>query len=103
MNDFVTWGSFGSYAGTVTMTTIITQFLKKIPGVNKMNAQLLAFIVAVILLEATVIFKGEFRFDTAIIAIVNAVIVALAANGTYDVFVSQPTKPVENKEEVNNG
>ena len=108
MNDFVTWAGIGSYAGSVTITAIITQFLKQLPGVGKMNSQLLSFIVAVLILEAHAAFIGGWHFDTAVINLVNAVVVALAANGTYDVFHTNKTaqKTIttgEKKEDVING
>lgn len=103
MNDFVTWAGLGSYAGAVTITTIVTQFLKKIPGINRMNSQLLAFIVAVLILEASVVFSGGWQFETAVLSLVNAVVVALAANGTYDAINVPGAKPVEKKEDVTNG
>ena len=98
MNDFVTWAGLGSYAGAVTITTIVTQFLKKIPGVSKMNSQLLAFIVAVLILEASAVFSGGWQFETGVLSLVNGVVVALAANGTYDAI--HESKPAQSAVEV---
>jgi hypothetical protein len=95
--DFVTWDVFGTYAGAVTMTTIITQFLKKIPGVDKCNAQLLAFVVAVLLLVFTAIFNGSLEVEAIVMALINAIVVALASNGAYDV-IHDSGKEVKNNE-----
>jgi hypothetical protein len=84
MNDFVTWASLGTYAGAVMMVTIITQFLKQTP-LTKLNAQLLAYIVAVAILIGAEAFNGSaVTVQGVILCLLNAVIVALAANGTYD-------------------
>ena len=49
MNEFVTWITLGTYAGAVMMVTLITQFLKQ-TVFGKMNAQLLSYIIAVLIL-----------------------------------------------------
>lgn len=100
--DFVTWNSIMSYAGAVTLTTIITQFFKQIPGINKVNSQLLAFIIAVLLLETATVFSGGWAFETAVLSLVNGVVVALAANGTYDAISTKGAAPAL-KEGENNG
>lgn len=84
MNEFVTWTTLGTYAGAVMMVTIITQFLKQ-PPLAKLNAQLLAYIVAVAILIGAEAFNGSaVTVQGVILCLLNAVIVALAANGTYD-------------------
>lgn len=84
MNEFVTWTTLGTYAGAVMMVTIITQFLKQTP-LAKLNAQLLAYIVAVAILIGAEAFNGSaVTVQGVILCLLNSVIVALAANGTYD-------------------
>lgn len=84
MNEFVTWTTLGTYAGAVMMVTIITQFLKQTP-LAKLNAQLLAYIVAVAILIGAEAFNGSaVTVQGVILCLLNAVIVALAAGGTYD-------------------
>ncbi len=84
MNEFVTWTTLGTYAGAVMMVTIITQFLKQTP-LRNINAQLLSYIVAVLILIGAEAFNGaSVTVQGVILCLLNAVIVALAANGTYD-------------------
>lgn len=84
MNEFVTWTTLGTYAGAVMMVTIITQFLKQTP-LAKLNAQLLAYIVAVAILIGAEAFNGSaVTVQGVILCLLNSVIVALAAGGTYD-------------------
>ena len=98
--DFVTWDVFGTYAGAVTMTTIITQFLKKIPGIEKCNAQLLSFIVAVLLLVSTAVFNGSIEVEAIVMALINSVVVSLASNGAYDVIHGENSKEVKTDDKV---
>lgn len=84
MNEFITWAGLGTYAGAVMMTTIITQFLKSIPFVVKMNAQIISYTVAVLLMWGSLLFSGGMTLPNAMLCAVNAVMVALASNGVYD-------------------
>ena len=77
MNEFVSWASLGTYAGAVMMVTIIVQFLKQTPLV-KVNAQLLAYLVAEAVNGSAITWQG------AALCVLNAFIVALAAGGVYD-------------------
>lgn len=84
MNEFITWAGLGTYAGAVMMTTIITQFLKDIPAIAKMNAQIISYTVAVLLMWGSLLFGGGMTLPNAVLCAVNAVMVALASNGVYD-------------------
>lgn len=98
MNEFVTWTTLGTYAGAVMMVTIITQFLKQTP-LAKLNAQLLAYIVAVAILIGAEAFNGSaVTVQGVILCLLNAVIVALAANGTYDAATTGMVKKVKEEE-----
>lgn len=84
MNEFVSWASLGTYAGAVMMVTIIVQFLKQTPLV-KVNAQLLAYLVAVtILIGAEAVNGSALTWQGVALCVLNAFIVALAAGGVYD-------------------
>lgn len=84
MNEFVTWATLGTYAGAVMMVTIITQFLKQTPLKN-INTQLLSYVIAVLILIGAEAFNGAtVTVQGVILCLLNAVIVSLAANGTYD-------------------
>ena len=83
MNEFVTWASLGTYAGAVMMVTIITQFLKQTP-LRNINTNLLAYIVSVLFLVGAEAFTGsELTVQGVILCLLNAVIVTIAARGTY--------------------
>ena len=84
--------ALGSNAGALMMVTIITQFLKQTP-LAKLNAQLLAYIVAVAILIGAEAFNGSaVTVQGVILCLLNAVIVALAANGTYDAATTNMMK-----------
>ena len=84
MSEFVTWEALGGYAGAVMMVTLITQFLKGTP-LGKWSSQLVAYVIAVVLLIGAEIFGGQpVTVQGVTLCLLNAVIVARAANGMYD-------------------
>lgn len=85
MTEFATWEMIGTYAGCVAITTIVTQFLKGVPALNKIHTQFVSYFVALFLLIGANFFVGEVTVATMLLTAVNAVIVSLASNGTYDV------------------
>lgn len=89
--EFVSWPELTTYAGAVLAVTLITQFVKQIPGVGRVNPQLLAYIVAVIIMIAAEYFNGSLSVSGAVLCLVNAVIVSLAANGAYDATTTNRT------------
>lgn len=98
MNEFVTWQTLGTYAGAVMMVTIITQFLKQTPLKN-INTQLLAYIISVAILIGAEAFNGSaLTAQGVVLCLLNAVIVALAANGTYDAATTGMVKKVKEEE-----
>ena len=98
MNEFVTWSALGTYAGAVMMTALITQFLKQIPLLSKINCQLISYIVAVLLLIGSAVFTNTLTVESGVLAAVNAVMVALASNGAYDAATTGMTKNQESIE-----
>lgn len=98
MNEFVTWQTLGTYAGAVMMVTIITQFLKQTP-LRNINTNLLAYIVSALILVGAEAFTGaELTVQGVILCLLNAVIVALAAGGTYDAATTGMVKKAKEEE-----
>ncbi len=98
MNEFVTWEALGSYAGAVMMVTLITQFLKGTP-LRNWNSQLVAYGIAVVLLIGAEVFGGQsVTVQGVALCLLNAVMVALAANGVYDAASRQMTVAYRHEE-----
>ena len=84
MQDFFTWAMLATYAGAVLATTLITQLLKGVGFVNRLPTRIFSYIVALVVLLAATFFAGGLTLEAAGLCIINAVVVALAANGAYD-------------------
>jgi len=84
MNEFFTWSMLTSYAGAVLATGLVTQLLKGVPAIDRMPTRLFSYLTAALLLLLSTFFTGGLSFESAALALVNAVVVALAANGAFD-------------------
>ncbi|MBQ2755566.1 MAG: hypothetical protein IJF27_02720 [Oscillospiraceae bacterium] len=100
MNEFITWSLLGTYAGAVAVTAMVTQFLKPVSFLKKLDTQLLSFIIALLILETSSLFLYGWNPENALLCILNSVAVSLASNGTYDIL--HKTVTVAEKEK-NNG
>lgn len=80
--EFVTWGSLGTYAGAVMMTTVAGRFFSRVPALRQVDALLLGYGTALVLLLGAAAFGGEgLTLQSGLLCAFNAVIVALAAEG----------------------
>ena len=89
MNEFFTWETLATFAGCALATGVLTQSLK---GSIKLPTQWVSYIIAVIILYAATYFTSGLTGSTAAIIPLNAVIVALSANGAYSAVLRVTTK-----------
>ena len=85
-DSFFTWEALSTYAGATIAVMIIVQFTKELPVIVKIQTRAWAYIIAVLLLVLSAVFSGQPITPAMILlCIVNAVIVAMAAVGGYDI------------------
>lgn len=84
MNDFFSWTMLATYSGAVLATGLITQFIKNFNGISKLPTQLLSYLVAFIVLILATWFTDALTVESAVMCILNAVVVAFASNGAYE-------------------
>lgn len=82
--EFFTWAILATYAGAVLATTLITQLLKGVGFIQAIPARIVSYAIALIVLLTANYFLGGFNLEQAALCVINAAVVALAANGTYD-------------------
>lgn len=92
MEQFFTWATLGTYAGATMATAIITELTKLIPGIKRLHTRLVSYIVALIVLVVATVFGGDVSAASVSLCLVNAVVVALAANGGYDAIAKPVVK-----------
>ena len=92
MNEFFTWAGLATYAGATLATTFFTQLLKGIGFIDKIPTRIFSYLIALIILVAATFFTGAFAVDSAVLCLVNAVVVSLAANGAFDAMSAKNEK-----------
>ena len=92
MQEFFTWTMLATYAGASLATTLITQLIKGIGFIDRIPMRLTAYAVALVVLVVATIFAGEVTVSSIALCVVNAVVVALAANGGYDAVSGKKTE-----------
>ena len=81
---FFTWGDLVTYGGAVMAVLIITEFTKDLPGIRKIPTRIWAYLVAITLLVPAAIFTADtIRAEDVLLCLVNAVLVAMAAVGSF--------------------
>ena len=83
MNDFFSWSTLATFTGCAAATALITQFVKTLPLLKNIATQWVSYFIAIILLLGATFFTGALTWASAAIIPLNAVIIALTANGAY--------------------
>ena len=84
--EFFTWEYLTTYAGAVIAVTVIVQFTKELPGICKIPTRAWAYILSVsLLLLSTVFTVSPITPAVILLVFINAVLVAMAAVGGYDI------------------
>lgn len=84
--EFVSWTMLATFAGSLSMVLLITQLTKELKFIKKIPTQIWSYTIAIIILFPAYFFTGKLTFDSAILIPFNAVLVALAANGGFDIL-----------------
>ena len=93
MQEFFTWNSLLTSSGATVATSVVTQLIKEAPLLKKIPTRLLRFGIALCILMLALIFDKSLSLGTAAISVINAAVVALAANGMFDAVSSGMGKP----------
>lgn len=89
MQEFFTWNSLLTSSGATVATSVVTQLIKEAPLLKKIPTRLLSFGIALCILMLALIFDKSLSLGTAAISVINAAVVALAANGMFDARIER--------------
>lgn len=103
--DPFTWEQLATIAGATLATVLIVQLLKlPLDKVWKIPTRIIVYFIALIVMLAATYFTHGLTWSTVGLTILNAVIVALAAMGTYEVtfrkIEDNAKKPEQETEEA---
>ena len=77
------WSLLGSNAGAAMAVAVLTQITKGIPGIARIPTQLWSYLLALLTLLLAMLFGPGFSASGAVLALFNAALVSLTANGGY--------------------
>lgn len=81
--EFFTWDILGTMAGAMFAVALLTEITKSIPGIKKIPTQIWSYILSVAVLIVSHAALGTLTLQAAGLALINAAMVSLAANGGY--------------------
>ena len=97
--EFFDWTMLGEYAGAIMAVSVITEIIKDIPGIKRIPTQLMSYVLSFIVLICAMFFLGNFSVQGAALAVFNAALVSLGANGGYEA-VQRAKKATATKQEA---
>ena len=81
--EFFNWDMLGSCAGAALAVGALTQMTKGMPGIRRLPTQLWSYLLALAILMLAMVFGSGFTAQGMALAVFNAAIVSLSANGGY--------------------
>lgn len=91
MMAFFTWEALGTAAGAALAVGVLTQVTKSIPGIVKIPTQIWSYVLAAVILVLALVFgETEVTASGVVLALLNAAVVSLAANGGYEAMTRKP-------------
>lgn len=92
----VTWAQLATIGGAAMATMLIVQLLKlPIDKVWKIPTRIIVFLISAIILCLATYFTQGLTWNTALLTVINAVIVALTAMGGYELTFAKIEKKNE--------
>ena len=96
----VTWEQLATIGGAALATMLIVQLLKlPLDKVWKIPTRIIVFLIAFVVLILATYFTDGLSWNTALLTIINAVIVALTAMGGYELTFKKIEDHQKAKEE----
>ena len=89
-----TWAALGTIAGCTAFALLFVQLIKApLDKVWKIPTRLLVYVVCLVVMLLSAVFSGDgLSWNTALLAVVNAVIPTLAAMGAYEITFGRKDK-----------
>ena len=81
-----------TYSGATLAVTLITQFLKGVRWLDRLPTRVISYLLALVIMLGAGFAHGFSCWQEAALIPVNAVVVALAANGSFDALSDRGKK-----------
>jgi len=85
MNDFFNYKILGTFAGTITATSLIVEFIKDIGVLKKIPTRYLVLTISLFLVTITAIATNEFTLKNIPLYLLNSILVATSSIGGWHI------------------
>lgn len=82
--EFFDWTILGTFAGATAAVAVLTELTKNIPYIKNVPTQIWSYVLSLVVMICAQIFTGGFDASKIVLSLINAAMVALAANGGYE-------------------
>lgn len=82
--EFFDWTILGTFAGATAAVAILTELTKNIPYIKNIPTQIWSYVLSLVVMICAQIFTSGFDAGKIVLVLINAAMVALAANGGYE-------------------
>lgn len=82
MEGFVTLDMFLNFAFCVTVVTVLVQLIKT--KLTKIDTWIILLVLSTIVMAINFVVKADFTWQGILTAIINVVVVAISASGSYE-------------------
>ncbi len=96
---YMTWESMSTYTGALSMVFTLTELTKNRWIFQRIPTRLWTYIISLCVMLPSVAFTEQPTVETVILTLFNGAVVALAANGGYDLAKAAPTADPTRKSE----
>ena len=86
IESYFTWEILLTQAGAVAAVLLFTQLFKGVGWIQRIPTRLFSYSIALLVLLAALFFTGDLMPETAALALINAAVVSVAANGGFELL-----------------
>lgn len=94
--DFISVDMFLTFAGCLGIVALITQVIKTLPGLNKINPAWSAFIVSTFVGIIRMCVIGDFTATGIVVGILNIIAIYLGSVGGYETIKQVAQAKIKN-------
>lgn len=94
MEGFVTLDMFTSFAFCVAVVAVLVQLIKT--KITKVDTWIILLVVSTVVMAINFVVKADFSWQGILTAVINVVVVAISASGSYE-GIARSAKAIKEK------
>lgn len=95
--EFFEWFEMATFPGALAVVMILTQLTKGLPLIKKLPTRVLSYVLSLAVLYPACYFTNKLNISDAFLILINGAVIALAANGGFEVIKNNLSKLIKTK------